>query len=48
MTVFFVIGFIILQLTDLETDMKKIADADEFDNPWDDVLEDILDVEPKK
>jgi UMF1 family MFS transporter len=47
MTVFFVIGFIILQQTDLEADMKKIAEADEFDNPWDDILEDVLDPELK-
>lgn len=43
MTIFFIIGIIILQVTDLESDMKKVAEADEFDNPWDDVLEDILD-----
>jgi UMF1 family MFS transporter len=43
MTVFFIIGFVILQMTDLETDMKKIADEEEFDNPWDDVVEDLLD-----
>lgn len=43
MTLFFIIGIIILQVTDLESDMKKVAEADEFDNPWDDVLEDILD-----
>ncbi|BDS11667.1 MFS transporter [Aureispira anguillae] len=42
MTLFFVVGFIILQQTNLEADMKKIAEED-FDNPWDDVLEDVLD-----
>lgn len=43
MTLFFLIGFIILQLTDLESDMEKIAAEEDYDNPWDDVLEDILD-----
>jgi len=43
MIVFFIIGFVILQMTDLETDMKKVADGDEYDNPWDDIIEDILD-----
>ena len=42
MTLFFIIGFIVLQLTDLESDMKKIEEED-FDNPWDDVIEEALD-----
>lgn len=45
MAVFFLIGFIILQMTQLEEEMKKVADEEEpkFDNPWDDVVEELLD-----
>ncbi len=43
MTIFFIIGFIILQTADLQADMEKVAEGDDFDNPWDDVIEDILD-----
>lgn len=41
MTLFFTIGFLILQSSNLEEDMKKIEDEDDFDNPWDDILEDF-------
>lgn len=43
MTLFFIIGLIILQLTDLASEMKQIEETDDFDNPWDDVLEEVLD-----
>ena len=42
MSIFFIIGLIILQKTDLQSEMKKVSKEEEFDNPWDDLLEDIM------
>lgn len=39
MTVFFAIGFIILQLTDLEADMKKVTEAGAVDDALDKALD---------
>lgn len=41
MSLFFIIGLIILSQTKLDDDMQKIAHEDEHDNPWDDILEDL-------
>ena len=41
MSLFFIIGLIILSQTKLDDDMQKMANEDENDNPWDDILEDL-------
>jgi len=44
MTLFFIIGIIILFITPLDKEMAKVhKEADEFDNPWDDVVEEVVD-----
>jgi MFS transporter, UMF1 family len=43
MSIFFIVGFIILQMTDLQSEMQKVSEEEESDNPWDDIIEDILD-----
>ncbi len=43
MSLFFIIGLLILQWTDLESEMQKISTEEALDNPWDDIIEDVLD-----
>jgi len=43
MTLFFIVGLIILQMTDLDNEMKQVESEEDFDNPWDDIVEGILD-----